>query len=298
MSSKVQKAYIAAPPQVDTAFLRECLLAEQISFDDAYTFRANQSARDLLLRRVRNADFVIALITSGSWSTYEIGIADALGKPVLVLAAPDVELPPFLATHQHLRTEFYETPLLRLTIEKFVDEVRMGGRRLSTRHTKPKPTTLSPFDLQQIAGQIRDARATAGAEKIEELVQQLLKSVSVTVASQDADHKDRGVDFAVWEDALAHTVGNPLLVEVKAGTLTRKRLMVAEQELVHAMHASRARFALLLYLDREGQRFPQIYGESHSVLRYDIEDLAQELQHRPFANIVLEGRNNLVHGIR
>jgi len=63
------------------------------------------------------------------------------------------------------------------------------------------------------------------------------------------------------------------------------------------MRSAGPRLGLLLYLDREGRRFDQIRWDTPYVLRFDLEDFARALKQKPFANIIVEKRNRLVHGI-
>jgi hypothetical protein len=54
---------------------------------------------------------------------------------------------------------------------------------------------------------------------------------------------------------------------------------------------------LLLYLDRSGRRSKLEYTGNPYVLKYDLEDFARALLEKPFTAVLLERRNQLVHGV-
>jgi hypothetical protein len=123
-----------------------------------------------------------------------------------------------------------------------------------------------------------------------------LRAAGVSVAAQELETRDRGVDFAVWADELAHVIGGPLLVEVKAGRISPGRLQAAELQITNAMAAMGGRLGLLLYLDSDGRRYSAPTWETPFVMRFDLEDFALALLKRPFARLIVELRNRLVHG--
>src|SRR6266704_2322375 len=103
MTTKQLRAYIAASAETDTAFIRRLLSDAGVQVEDAYSLTAAEILSRGILDRLRVADFAVAVISESVWTVYEVGICDALGKPVLVLAAPGIEIPPVIARHQHLR---------------------------------------------------------------------------------------------------------------------------------------------------------------------------------------------------
>src|SRR5262245_13811241 len=115
------KAYIAGSEGVDTGALRSLLASEGVIASDAFGSEIVGAVRGSLLERIRSADVVIAVISRDSWVAYEMGICDALRKPVLLLLMPNSEPPAYLSGHQHLRTDLKSTDLLRLTLKKFVE---------------------------------------------------------------------------------------------------------------------------------------------------------------------------------
>ncbi len=297
ISTKQPRVYIAAPASADTSVLRRIIEAERAVPDDAFSIDAGEDVVSAVLTRIRKADLVIALFGEGAWTAYEVGVADALRKPVLLIVRGEQRLPDQLARRVGLRTTVTDTEVLRLTLRKLLEDVRKNPKRLITHRSKRTSRRPATGEAPRLAARIRSARADPAPLVVEELAQDLLRSVSATVAAQPRAERDKGVDFAVLDDDLSASVGGTLLVEVKAGNLSQDRLKTAEAHLLRALHEAGARLGLLLYLDAEGRRFPQRAWEIPNVLRFDLEDLAVALLDRPLASIVLEHRNRLAHGI-
>jgi len=87
-SLKPLRAYIAAPADIDTTTLRRLLSDQNVAVDDAYSPSVGGPLTDTILKSIRSADCAVAIITQDSWTAYEVGLCDAFGKPVLVLATP------------------------------------------------------------------------------------------------------------------------------------------------------------------------------------------------------------------
>jgi hypothetical protein len=108
---------------------------------------------------------------------------------------------------------------------------------------------------------------------------------------------DRGVDYAIWNDNLTFALGNPLLIEIKAGSLTPHIIHTTENRLKHYLAKTNAKSGILLYLDRNGRRFQENYSVDPLILRYDLEDFIEALSKSTFENVVLSKRNEMIHGV-
>jgi len=296
--AKQPRVYIAASEKTDTSVLRKLLEAERAIPDDAFSISAGEDVVSAALTRIREADLVIAIVTEDGWSSYEVGVADALRKPVLLIAQSDQLVPSKLARRQVLRGALADSEMLRLTLRKLLADVRRNPRRLiSARREKPRGRSVGA-DLAALVARIRDVRSHAAPSAVEELAQGVLRAASAAVAAQPPSSRDKGVDFAVIDDDLSASVGGSLLVEVKAGTISMERLKSAEAHLLRALTDAGAGLGLLLYLDVADRRFPQLTWEVPPVLRFDLEDFAVSLLDRPLASIIVEQRNRLAHGTR
>lgn len=299
MATKKLKAYIAAPATVDTTPIRDFLHREGVASNDAYSIAAGSDLVDALVRRIRAADFAVAVLNEDvGWTAYELGLCDALAKPVLLIASPAFSAPASIAPHPLVRTSIVNSDVWQLALRKFVQDVRGDRARPGhVRQQRPQGEKSNSRKLLDLAEKIHAERGSASPSRVQELTLELFRAASVMAVAQEPELANRGADFAVWDDGLAHSVGLPLFVEVKVGRLNGQRLKDAERRLSEAMRASSGRLGLLLYLDNEGRRFPTPTWDIPFIVRFELEDFARDLSRRPFAALVVEQRNKLVHGM-
>jgi hypothetical protein len=299
MASKRLRAYIAAPATLDPTPIRDFLDREGVDSDDAYSIAAGTDLLEALIRRIRVADFAVAVLNEDAgWTAYELGLCDALAKPVLVIASPALSAPASIASHPLIRTSIGNSDVWQLALKKFVQEVRED--RAKPGHHRPRRSQGAKGGstrLLDLAEQIHAERENGSPSRVEELTLDVFRTAAVIVVAQEPRLADRGADFAVWDDRLAHSVGLPIFVELKVGNLDGQRLKETEWQLADAMRASSGRLGLVLYLDRNGRRFPTPTWDAPFVVRFDLEDFARDLARRPFAELVVEQRNKLVHGM-
>jgi len=73
--------------------------------------------------------------------------------------------------------------------------------------------------MERLIRQISRARQSANPADVQRLVAEILRAAQITAVEEYKEAKDRGVDFAVWSDSLQSSLGNPILIEVKATKL-------------------------------------------------------------------------------
>ncbi len=232
--------------------------------------------QDAMVSAIRASDLVVFVFgTYDLTFAYQLGVSDALGRPVLIVAEPHLSLPIALQRYMHVRADLGNADLLGATIRRFVDEVRKGVRlrprkQASAKHAGPPG---GPHDAWH---QIRVARTTATEIEVHDLVKQLLETAGGFVESHRTA-SDRGVDFALWSDSSDSVLPHPILIEVKAGRLTEGELVDAETRLGAAVERSGASSGLLLYLDRAGRDLGHTPVSRSAVSRIELEEFAREL---------------------
>ena len=298
MSEKI-KCYISTSVNTNTSALRRILGELGVLCTDAYDFYPGDSLAKTVIDKIKESDFVIAVISDQSRNVlFEIGICIGLQKPFFILIDPKTEIPQVIYGHLFLRTTLNDTEILRATLKQFIENITrkkqpaQTDRGLSYRKRKH----YQKADLTQYLYHVQELRAHGQGKELEELVLTLLKDVGLQVASQPTESK-RGVDFVVWSEGLAATLGNPILVEVKIGALRISQFQAMERLLSRYIGASDAKTAIILYLDRGGKRFKQQFTLSPLILRWDLEDFIKALNQHSFEDVVLMTRNRIVHGV-
>ena len=287
--------FIAASANSDTLGLREVLRKLHVHHFDAFDFTPGESIPDAITNRIEKADFILALLDEPNANVlFEVGVAVGLKKPVLIIAHPKSDPPSALSGCLVLRASLKDHALLQRSISRFVDD---SLSRKRTRKPKPPAKTTTLRVSQSTLAEFVQLRATGKSLLVERLALDLLSSLGLQVVVAPPG-PDTGVDCVVWHESLTHALGNPILVQVKAGDLNLRAIKEAEERLTALIAESDARSAILLYLDKDGQRFDDRFSLSPLVIRCDLEDFAHQLRDAPFEEVLLVARNRMVHGIR
>ena len=151
-------------------------------------------------------------------------------------------------------------------------------------------------NLHSFLNQISNLRESGHGKELEYLVEEIFKTINLNYVQKEP-HLDKGVDFALWNDELGRVIGNPIIVEVKYGKLSKAVFKNAENQIKRFTEQSDAKLALLLYLDKRNKRHKIEPSLRPLIISYDIEDFVKDLIKESFENIILRQRNKIAHGI-
>ena len=170
-------------------------------------------------KAMERADLVVAMVDSTKESNlvfYELGVAQALKKPVVVLLAKDASADTWVACGvPYLRFDPLEPTSLEFGIDQMLAVPHHG--------VKPRPRAeKQTHPIGQRADELLSRlRGTDGAltwGDFETLIVDAIRASGVQIVST-SDQADKGIDLAVWCDDLSPWIGNPLLVELKIRAL-------------------------------------------------------------------------------
>jgi hypothetical protein len=310
---RTRNAYISASATTDTGSVRELLREMGVHPYDAFDFEAGARIDDLIRSRIQASDLVIGMLDRPSPNVwYELGLARGLGKPVLLLSQPDVDIPIELQGDIRLRSSKFDDDVVRMAIRRFVENALSSKQAHASRSSKRKTTSAGPpqrgdvaavrradrslhhEEAARIAREFGESRSQLTGPRAADLAAEMFRISGVTAVSGSADE---GADFAVWSEGLTYSIGNPILVDIKVGDIEQAQLQDIERQLSIKSARANVRLALLLYLDRRGRRVRSQGSVSPFVFSYDLEDFARALASHSFDSILLEHRNRVVHGI-
>ena len=290
------KIFISHSAMTPVSALLSVLNEEDATIRGSFEFEAARNPMESIHREIHSADAVIVVLEpEASNVLFELGIAFALRKPTLMLVKPGESVPPFVAFSSYLTYTGSATEILRLGVEAFLGTLRPPKTKRSVRH-KPRPSSEKHGQLPTLTEEIGRLREDPRESELLSLVQKVLTSAGVTMVQEDAAFHDRGVDFIVWSDSLRGSFGNPVLIELKA-YLDGTQFQAAYRRMTKLVGESSSAAGVLLYLRRPGQSFEKPEGWNPLVLWFDIEEFITELLHRSIAEILVERRNLLVHGL-
>ncbi len=293
-------AFLSHAARTDVGGLRRLLNDAGMDVRDSFPLPGATRIAEGVLSELQRADLVVAVLHADATNVFfEVGFASALEKPVLLIAAPGVVIPPEAGQHRIVSANIDDSDILKLTIRGFLREVesKRTSRRARGRSEEGQEQQPNRQAVRKAMETIRRLRGEGTESALAPVTSALLRAAGVTAIEEFHGPAELGVDFAVWSDALSATFGNPILIELKAGNFSESRWMQTLEQVAGALGSSGARLGLFLYLDRKGRRFKSSRAWAPLVLSFDLEDFAESLLHRPFAAVLLDQRNRVVHGL-
>jgi hypothetical protein len=291
------KIFISHSAKMPVSSLLSLLKEEGATIRGSFELAPGLDMSESIRSEIHSADAVIVVLDSEPSSvTFELGIAFALRKPTLVLLRPGDSVPPFAAFTPYLTYTGSVTDILKLGVEGFLGTLRHHKTTKVQQRPKQQAVAEKPKSLPTLTEEIDRLRAKPNGLELQALVHNVILSAGLTSVQENLNKRDIGVDFVVWSDTLRGSFGNPVLIEVK-GHLDRTTFQSAYERLTKQVYESKSGVGVLLYLKTPGQTFERPQPWNPLVLWFDVQDFSVELLHRNLAEILVERRNLMVHGI-
>ena len=246
------------------------------------------SLTESLQAAINDADVVIGLFSedaSNSANTaFEMGVAAALGKPVLLLVSLDAQLPSDLQSYLYVKAEPDNEEAVALALDNI--ERYAGLTRPRTRQTS------SAQPLGTYADRLLERADTLSGGPTLELEQLLMDAIQTggAVAVPGAA-SDTGFDIGVWSDDLDAIDGNPLLIELKRN-VDEQSLRVSLATLQRTPSARAALVVSLAQVPPMG--LPLL---SWPIIWISLVDLLDRMRGETFPEVIRDLRNRSVHGL-
>lgn len=287
--TRFKSCFISAPFGADTSVLRQILEEKGIRWHDQTDVRAGGSWLDAVDTAMTRSDFVCVILPTESHRAnvlFELGIAYARRKPVLAFLGPLLSLPSDIQGLTYFHVDSANEEALRSALDAFLvhatpTSLTKPFAMQSKRKPKSKPAPLPP--------------SSATGFEFEQCTAELLRK-SGFIVSEPSESREQGADFAVWIDEVQNSLGNPLLVEVKAGDLSSTRLDEAASQLRHYVTKTHGHCGLLVYWDRQSREFPAVSVHWPLVFRLSGKSLARLASQGLLAQELVRLRNDAIHG--
>jgi hypothetical protein len=295
------KCFLSASYDTDLTIIESVLAENNIEIFNLYDFSIGSSLQDILKRKLRQADFAIFVVSKESKNIlYEIGVCEGLGKQSLIIFDKEASLPFYLDNKLSLSANLNDRDFMQMTLLGFIDEIRSKRKPSSKKH-KSKTEGIDKYNLDtteilnSLLEQVRRIREGGQGRELEYVVEEIFKTIHLKYVDNTYG-PDKGVDFALWSNKLGRILGNPIIVEVKFGTLGKETFLRAESQIQKYAEDSNAKVALLLYIDKRGKRFKLTPSLRPLIIAYDIEDFITDMIESSFENVILTSRNKIAHG--
>ncbi|AXT20273.1 hypothetical protein D7030_03925 [Flavobacteriaceae bacterium AU392] len=310
---KKLKCFISSSHNVDTSYIKNILAENGVDTFDLYDFSIGDSIQQILKRKIKEADFAIFIITDNNPNVlYEMGVCEGLGKQHFILLDKDLKIPFYIENKLFIRTDVNDFEFTRNSILKLLIDIKKKPKTYySKQKDKLKRTiehyTETKIQLRDILPEIQDLRHFSsdtenGASlarksfRMEDITARIFNILRINFV-ENKTNKDKGIDFALWNDNLGKVLGNPIIVELKYGSLNSARLQNAENQIRRYIEVSDAKVGILLYIDRENKRHKIKTSLYPLIISYDLEDFVNELIENSFESLLLNQRNKIAHGL-
>lgn len=294
------KCYISSDSSNDLTKLENMLLKLGVETHNLYDFSIGSSFSDLIKRKIRESDFIVALITNKNQNVlYDLGLAEALGKPIFLLVEHDVKLPLFLEGKMHYQLDWSKnTQLLELSLKNYILDISNRNTRYKKRKIEPEITSLNIDETNENINKLKQLRNKKFGEfELIDLIMNIFKKLNIQAVSEMDLGNRRRVDIAITNEHLSTYFGNPILFEIKSGRISRNIIENAQYQLQSYLSKTEANFGILLYLDKNNNRFGNEYYRVPNILMFDIEDFIQGISSEGFEKFLIKSRNEYVHGL-
>lgn len=293
MGKQIHSCYIAAPSGAKLGVLRDALRERNITVVNADEPAAEVDLQLKLRSIFSRVDLVIGVLTSerrSDWILFELGQAWANGRQILLFASPsNFAVPSALQRFLVVRAGVANGEAVGFALDQLLAAPE-------SRPFLPEPITRQLPSLGRRADHfLTSARTTSGSE-LERVVASAIRESGIEVVSESRD-PDFGADLAIWLDDLQSLVGNPILIEVKTQIPGPRDARHAFSKLSSAISSSvGSRIGLLLYGTSDLREAKLQSLAPPNVLVLSIETFLSQLRDRSFADVLVDIRNQHVHG--
>lgn len=298
------KCFISASFETETDSIKSVLAENGVEVFDLYDFSIGESIQQILKRKIRQSDFAIFILTEENKNVlYEMGVCEGLGKQHFIFLDKKLTIPFYVTNKLFIHADLNDRNFLKNSIVKILQDVGRSKRSKSSRIVKEKTSQKEKSynrdirdNLESYLPEIQRLRENGTGQEIEHIVEDIFKTLKLNYVD-NTTARDKGVDFALWNDELGRIIGNPIIIEVKYGNLSNEIFERTEQQIRNYIEKSDAKVALLLYLDKRNKRHKIKSTLRPLFISYDLEDFTNELINSSFERIILNQRNRIAHGI-
>ncbi|HEV3256491.1 MAG TPA: nucleoside 2-deoxyribosyltransferase [Gemmataceae bacterium] len=293
--ARTKTAYISAPKCMDTGYVRSTLESKGVkTFSPDQLDLPGQNLSQILRQAMERADLVVAVVDptpASNFVFYELGFAQALRKPTIVLLTGDVSASPWAASGiPYFRFDPAKPTGLEFGINQIL---KVNHHETKTPPSPSRRTRPLAERADELLTQLRDAGDKISAADLEAIVERAVRDSGVASVSR-GQATDKSVDLAVWSDDLSPWVANPLPIQVRLLLRSTADMDAAVRHLARLMAGGSMPWGLLIYLrlDIDVART----AAAPNILCISAEQFLEALRSTSFGDLIRWLRNQQVHG--
>lgn len=295
---KKLKCFISSNFNSDLSKIENLLFTLDVDVSDFRNLPVGFSFSDALKKAIKESDFILGLLTTESKNVlYELGIAEALGKPMFLLFEKDVKAPFFLEGKMSYQLDWSKsTQLLELSLKNYILDVTNSHTRYRKKPAQKENTKLKIDETNEKLLSLRGLREGNFREAdVLNIIMNVLKELNIQAVSELALEDKSRVDIAITNEGLSHYFGNPILIELKTGNINQNTIEIAQYQLQNYINKTDANFGILLYFDKKGRVITSESSKVPNILMFDVEDFIQGISSEGFEKFLIKTRNHSFH---
>jgi CAP12/Pycsar effector protein, TIR domain/Restriction endonuclease len=290
--------FISAPAGVNLIKIKSILNEKGLEFINPSDFLSSgQSISERISELISQADLFIAVLDNelpNGNIYFELGLAVAQKKQIIILAPSNFELPSDLVGFLYLKIDSDNIEALGFT----VDQLLAAPFKKRKKRLIKKPSQISKpggYGIMKLRDRLKSLNHRIADHELENFVGDILKESGISIMKQ-SNKPHFGADFAIWSDDLSAILGNPILIEVKKSIRSASQVRTVANQLLNYMNKSNSRSALVLYLEGLPSSEAQSAAHIFNIIFFRLEEFIEQLQDKSFADTVRTRRNIIAHG--
>lgn len=290
------RCYISAPIGVDVENIRVPLMERDVQLITPSELFAGREYHETIKELIANADVVFGVLRRERQSQavlFELGMAAAMSRQIVVLAPPHSGYVPFsLQSFLVLRIDLQN----RSAIDFAIDQILSAppSRKQTSGHHAIEHRTQE-LKVRGRALELQTVMEAGDPLKFEEIISAAIHDSGVEAAVAPTS-RDRRMDLAVWADEFQDLVGNPLLIEIKLRLVSHEQVTAALKHCASATEEFGGTWSLLIYGTGPRVIRKQWLSIAPTVLTISASDLFERMRDQSFMEIVVRLRNLRAHG--
>jgi hypothetical protein len=291
----MKTCFISAPVNLDLTVLRSVLRHKGIEAILPFEMEITGSDfRAQIEKAIQRADLFIGVLSGRASNAnvyFELGLAWAIGKRVLLIQGRELELPSSLSDFPIVKCKIEDSAQVSFFLDQFLNQQR-APKRHKFELSKTKPLSKRAAEL---ISHLEALGPRASEQEFIKVLGSVFHESGIKVMVQSGPD-ERGYDLALWFDELENLIGNPVLVNFKK-RLTLSAARFVKDDFLRAHDISLGKALLVVFLSGPEKQLARENSGAPLVLFISAARLLDELKSKSIATFIRTERNKLAHGV-
>jgi hypothetical protein len=292
--------FISAPLGVDLSEIKNILIKRELEIIDPSEIRNHgQTISEKINKIISQVDIFVAVFSDSINNDniiFELGIAAAHKKQIIILTPPDFSLPSDLKGFLILKVSHHNIDALGFAIDQFLVATKLSKKKREIIKFKgDRETSKLPNDkIYELINRLNIIEQSNSGYGIEKFVEEILKDSGISVIKQ-SNKPELTADYAIWSDDLGAVLGNPILIEIKNSIINSDQIIRITNQILKYINNSNSKSAIVFYLTGLPSNDVQKYSKQFNIIFFKLKEFIEQLQNNSFADAITNRRNIIAH---